>query len=150
MEYNNDTKIYKISYLLLADTIERLDMILLELRHLQRNIIYSMREPGFNALLRFEENFLWGNEWDDFFRKYTTEDEGIVIIENIIRFPDPYSLVGFDKKFRTKAGFLVHQDSCLEPHYDVEQARTESLLAPLQTIKLYEKMQHSSVFQKTI
>ena len=106
LKYNNDTKAYKISYLLMADTIERLDMILLELRHLQRNIIYSMREPGFNAPLRFEENFLWGKGWDDFFRKYTTEDEDAVIDGNILHFPAPDSLVEFNEEYRKKECFV--------------------------------------------
>lgn len=90
LEYNNDTKIYKISYLLMADTVERLDMILLELRHLQRNIIYSMREPGFNAPLRFEEDFLWGQGWEKIFRECdTTEREDEVIAQNVPLFPSP-------------------------------------------------------------
>ena len=85
----NDTKIYKISYLLMADTVERLDMILLELRHLQRNIIYSMREPGFNAPLRFEEDFLWGQDWEQLFQKYRTEKDDEVIEKNVLLFPSP-------------------------------------------------------------
>jgi hypothetical protein len=133
LEYKKDTKIYKISYLLLADTIERLDMILLELRHLQRNIIYSMREPGFNALLRFEEDFLWGQGWDELFKRYTVENEDSVIDEHILHYPAPDNLVEFSAECRIKSGYLIHQDTHIEPYYNIKEIR-EKLLPSLQLI----------------
>uniref|UniRef100_UPI00405612B4 hypothetical protein n=1 Tax=Candidatus Electronema sp. TaxID=2698783 RepID=UPI00405612B4 len=90
MEYKKDLCLLHVNYILLADTVDRLDMILLELRHLQRNIIYSMHEPAFNAPLRFEEDFLWGGkeESDTLWKLSKTEDEKDVQ-KNIILFPIP-------------------------------------------------------------
>ena len=45
---------------LFADGIERIDTILLEIRHLQSNLIYSMRFPALQRILRHEEGFLFG------------------------------------------------------------------------------------------
>lgn len=83
---STDTRSHKICYLLMSDTIDRLDTILLELRHLQRNIIYFMHEPNFNAPLRFEEEFLWGEEWKTSFPHFATDK---VNLQDIILFPDP-------------------------------------------------------------
>jgi hypothetical protein len=89
LQYTKDTRGYKISYLLMADTIERLDTIILELRHLQRNIIHSMREPGFSAPLRFEEDFLWGTGWEQHFRDFLLKDDDKIIDKNILLFGNP-------------------------------------------------------------
>jgi hypothetical protein len=79
-----------VNYILLADTVDRLDMILLELRHLQRNIIHSMHEPAFNAPLRFEEDFLWGGkEESDTLWKLIAAEDREAVKENIILFPTP-------------------------------------------------------------
>lgn len=49
-------------FLCWLDAIERLDTVLLEVRHLQQNIIYLLRCPALYHPLRYEENFLRG--WD--------------------------------------------------------------------------------------
>ncbi|MBL3618404.1 MAG: hypothetical protein JMN26_11805 [gamma proteobacterium endosymbiont of Lamellibrachia anaximandri] len=41
--------------------MERLDTLLLEIRHTQVNIIHSLREPVLYRNLRFEERYLWGH-----------------------------------------------------------------------------------------
>ena len=91
-KYEKDFRIQKMSFILMADTVDRLDMILLELRHLQMNIIYSMHEPAFNAPLRFEEDFLWGGEeksslGDDTRWSLDEEKDNNAVKENIILFP---------------------------------------------------------------
>ena len=43
------------------DVLERLDILVLEIRHLQVNIIHSLRAPVLYRPLRWEEGFLWGN-----------------------------------------------------------------------------------------
>lgn len=48
------------AFQLLADCIERQDMLLMEVRHLQTNLIHSMRFPELHAALRFEESFIFG------------------------------------------------------------------------------------------
>lgn len=45
---------------LFADLIERFDMLLMEVRHLQSNLIHSMRFAELHAALRFEESFIFG------------------------------------------------------------------------------------------
>lgn len=47
--------------LLYADAIERSDTQILEIRHLQVNIIHALRLPDLYAALRYEEEFIWGN-----------------------------------------------------------------------------------------
>ncbi|MCI5132747.1 MAG: hypothetical protein D3904_14820, partial [Candidatus Electrothrix sp. EH2] len=91
--YSKDTRSFKICYLLMSDTIDRLDTILLELRYLQRNIIYFMHEPNFSAPLRFEEEFLWGEEWLKSFPHFSTDKANL---QDIILFPDPNNLKHFD------------------------------------------------------
>lgn len=56
---------YEGSLYLLAwgDISERLDVLLMEARHLQTSIIYQLREPWLYKPLRFEENFMWGEGW---------------------------------------------------------------------------------------
>jgi hypothetical protein len=51
---------YDITWLLWLDTLERLDTILLELRHHQVNLIHALRSPALYAALRYEEDYIWG------------------------------------------------------------------------------------------
>ncbi len=46
-----------------VDCLERLDMLLLEARHLQRSIIHSLRVPPLYLLLASEEARIWGEGW---------------------------------------------------------------------------------------
>lgn len=48
--------LYFLSWL---DSIERLDTLLLEARHLQQNIVYLLRAPALYRPLRYEEDLLW-------------------------------------------------------------------------------------------
>ena len=45
------------------DTLERLDTLILELRHYQVSLIHALREPILYLPLRLEEAFLWGQDW---------------------------------------------------------------------------------------
>lgn len=58
------SQLYLLSW---QDALERIDMLLLECRHLQINIIHYLREPGLLKNLRKEEKFLWGNDWESYF-----------------------------------------------------------------------------------
>ncbi|MGG7566597.1 hypothetical protein ACQ5SO_10610 [Rhodovulum sp. DZ06] len=49
-----------MAFQLLADSMERFDTLLMEVRHLQANLIYTMRFPELHAALRFEESFIFG------------------------------------------------------------------------------------------
>ena len=51
------------------DTVERLDTLLLEIRHFQCNVIFSLKLPILYQALRFEEDYLWGTpSWFSLFR----------------------------------------------------------------------------------
>ncbi len=63
-----------IAFLCLADSIERLDTLILETRHTQVNIIHQLRLPELYRLLRFEEQFLWG-EWQELDHGQSRADE---------------------------------------------------------------------------
>lgn len=54
-----------VSFLAFVDIIERLDMLLLESRHLQVTIIHNLRAPAFYRPLRYEEQFIWGALFPD-------------------------------------------------------------------------------------
>ncbi|MCI5217966.1 MAG: hypothetical protein D3914_01925 [Candidatus Electrothrix sp. LOE2] len=96
-EYSKDPgRSHKICYLLMSDTIDRLDTILLELRHLQRNIIYFMHEPLLNAPLRFEEEFLWGEKWTTSLPHFNTNEVDSLLHDNILLFPDPKQILSAD------------------------------------------------------
>lgn len=49
------------AFAMFADIIERLDTILMEIRHLQTNLVYYMRAPELHAALRYEESYIFGS-----------------------------------------------------------------------------------------
>lgn len=49
-----------MAVLLWADAIERLDTLILEIRHIQANIAYTLRTGDLLSALRYEEPYLWG------------------------------------------------------------------------------------------
>ncbi len=49
-------------FLAWQDCIDRLDILLLEARHIQQNIIYNLRSPLLYRPLRYEEKFLWDKD----------------------------------------------------------------------------------------
>lgn len=68
MNEDKDHKIYGsdlIYFLSWHDALERLDTLILEIRHLQTSILSQLREPAFYLLLRYEEQYLWGTNWLD-------------------------------------------------------------------------------------
>jgi hypothetical protein len=50
-----------VSWLLWLDTLERLDTILLEIRHHQVNLIHSLRSAELYEILHYEEFYIWGS-----------------------------------------------------------------------------------------
>jgi hypothetical protein len=53
-------EIFELGWLLWLDGIERLDTIILEIRHGQINLIHALRMQELYKPLRFEEDYLWG------------------------------------------------------------------------------------------
>jgi hypothetical protein len=62
-----------LGFLAFIDTLERLDTLILEVRHTQVNIIHQLRLPALYRPLRFEEDFLWGT-WP----AETDDDNGVL------------------------------------------------------------------------
>lgn len=50
-----------LGFLSFTDMVERLDTLMLEIRHTQVNTIHQLRLPILYNALRFEEDFLWGH-----------------------------------------------------------------------------------------
>ena len=76
-----------LHFLLWQDCVERLDTLLLEARHTQTNIIYSLRESSLYKVLREEEDHLWGKSWSNSVEKWNHEDVANFVKENILSFP---------------------------------------------------------------
>jgi len=47
-----------------VDAVERLDILIMEIRHIQSNIAQLLRKPRLLNLLRYEEIFIWGTVGD--------------------------------------------------------------------------------------
>ena len=60
MNTDKHRRIFSLNCALFGDTINRLDSLILEIRHIQGNIIRQLREPVLYKLLRYEEDYLWG------------------------------------------------------------------------------------------
>lgn len=77
-----------------ADCLERIDTLLQEARHVQQNIIYTLRAPVLYRVLRFEENAIWGDWADDLFDEFLDgkKDASTVARRSTIRFPRPQKL----------------------------------------------------------
>lgn len=56
---------YDLIWLMWLDTLERLDTILLELRHHQVNLIHALRCSELYEVLRYEEDYIWGSYKDE-------------------------------------------------------------------------------------
>lgn len=86
------------------DTVERLDILLLEIRHLQQSIIYLLRTPALYRPLRYEGDYIFGN-WTAFEKdndapnnKTTRAFDTFIASQSIIRYPSPRKAVSFFKK----------------------------------------------------
>jgi len=91
MENSNESKslnekdsLYLLSFM---DTSDRLDILLLEIRHLQQSIIDSLHAPTLYLPLRFEEKLIFGGwvtqeNWDK-------RDVATIASRSIVRYPEP-------------------------------------------------------------
>ena len=76
------SELYLLSWI---DAIERLDILILETRHLQINIINDLREPALFLPIRYEEKYLWGEGWEKNLEKVTPKE---LAKDWIFSFPD--------------------------------------------------------------
>ncbi|CAA6828499.1 MAG: Unknown protein [uncultured Thiotrichaceae bacterium] len=79
--------LYLLSFL---DVVDRLDILLLEIRHLQQNIIHSLRAPALYLPLRYEEPYLFGQDWHETVTHSKDSTDDIRLLKDwIIRYPTP-------------------------------------------------------------
>ncbi len=102
-------------YLLsVLDVIDRLDVLLLEIRHIQQTIIYLLRTPTLYLPQRYEEKYIFG-KWDELSNKYI-KDLGLsghqadtkLANLSIIRYPSPSCAV---KRSRGRTDSNCYPDS---------------------------------------
>jgi len=87
MKYKYSDDSIALYYSLWYDCLERLDLLLLESRHLQQNIIYNLREPILYRILRHEEDYLWENNYVDFCLHNEPADYKKLAEFCVLRFP---------------------------------------------------------------
>ena len=86
-----EDNLYLLSFI---DCADRLDILLLEIRHLQQSIVHYLRAPTLYLPLRYEEKYIFGENWNDFFREGSTIAFDIKLVKNwIVRYPTPNSAV---------------------------------------------------------
>jgi hypothetical protein len=87
------SNLYLLSFI---DAMDRLDILMLEIRHLQQTIIYSLRAPSLYLPLRYEEKYLFGDHWDDEMSKVSTIGRDAKIAsEWLVRYPSSKSAVDY-------------------------------------------------------
>ncbi|MBF0382114.1 MAG: hypothetical protein HQL69_13910 [Magnetococcales bacterium] len=142
------------------DCVERLDTLLLEIRHLQVNLIYTLRTPTLYRALRFEEDHLWGGNWergsgnpmdDSWLNSLIKADcsENDLASWWIIQFPLPSKFVeetlknreapkGVDEKVRQKIAEEMRKEAEIHwktGYWDNDQKRHYRVLHNAQAIK---------------
>lgn len=76
------------------DCLERLDVLLLEARHLQQSIIHALRAPVLYLPLRNEEKYLWGEEFFKEVCKSGPDTKAAIFVEkHVPPYPDPKKLL---------------------------------------------------------
>lgn len=87
---NAKDNLYLLSFL---DTVDRLDILILEVRHLQQSIIDSLHAPTLYLALRYEESYIFGG-WEEKVKlKLFTPAE--IAKQSIIRYPSPKDAVKY-------------------------------------------------------
>lgn len=75
VKVNNAEPYLVAAHLAWMDAIERLDTIILEIRHLQTNIIHYLREPTLLQPLVYEDCYLWGGSTTKIERKASQDSK---------------------------------------------------------------------------
>lgn len=149
---------YDITWLMWLDTLERLDTILLELRHHQVNLIHALRSPTLYEALRYEEEYIWGGppgtggtSWLSFLNEPKTQsDLSDIAAKWVISFPDipsskptrekmPKDVPDWNARKRRVVEFRLRRTlwSALENgHWPSDKRRLYHALRALQTLKI--------------
>jgi hypothetical protein len=84
---NSADNLYLLSFI---DLVDRLDILMLEIRHLQQTIIHTLKDPTLYLPLRFEEQYLFGNNWHTkLFQNSNTSHDFELAKKWMIRYPTP-------------------------------------------------------------
>jgi len=91
LSHKPEDNLYLLAFI---DVVDRLDILLLEIRHLQQSIIYALRAPTLYLPLRYEESYLFGEDW----HKALIQGDGIchdieLLRKWVIRYPTPNAAV---------------------------------------------------------
>ena len=95
---NAKDNLYLLSFL---DVADRLDILILELRHLQQSIIDTLHAPTLYLLLRYEENYIFGG-WRNK-KECKNSSAAEITKESILRYPKPSNAVKYYSKPDDKA-----------------------------------------------
>ena len=87
---NAKNNLYLLSFL---DTVDRLDILILEVRHLQQSIIDSLHAPTLYLALRHEEEYIFGGWEEKEELKFLTPAK--ITKQSIIRYPSPKDAVKY-------------------------------------------------------
>lgn len=107
---NPEKNLHLLSFI---DVIDRVDILLLEIRHLQQNIIYALRTPDLYRPLRYEENHIFSNKgensnkiWAELIHNLSDESkeqqESKYSKKYIIRYPSPKKATDHYHKYHHK------------------------------------------------
>ena len=137
---------------LFADGIERIDINLLEIRHLQTNLIYSMRLPDLQRVLRFEEGFLFGGAeifrgpinglrtenipWGEVFSTFPIDANRSEILAHVSELFVPEIPRADSGNYRSPAGHgrpysTIHLDEAAKWFHFDHQAHMRDVIAPI-------------------
>ncbi len=122
IKIEDERSLYLLSFI---DVIDRIDIFILEIRHLQQSIIYSLHSPSLYLPLRFEEEFILEANWNDsLWKKNDSVWDANIASRNVIRYPSPKVAVSkYDKWANNEKAYLS------EPYTDaVEEMSTSSTL----------------------
>ncbi|NOZ83816.1 MAG: hypothetical protein GXP60_03265 [Epsilonproteobacteria bacterium] len=128
--------------LLWHDCIERLDILLLEARHLQTNIIYALRKPELYSYLEWEETRLWpeGDTWNECIKNEGQFDS--LVNEIILLYPSPKNIekelskLNESEKSKTKKTVIeAVKDAKERHHWHTDQTLSYLSLQKLQILK---------------
>ncbi len=125
---NNDT--LALGFLTWLDTLERLDTLLLEARHLQKNILYFLGEPILYRPLDEEEKFIWLNN-----SKVDMKQELEKIYEDIDKFVKLYPSLSVSEDGSEDKITKAVSDAIKRADWHDEQRSQYSNLCAIQKIK---------------
>ncbi|MCK5901597.1 MAG: hypothetical protein KAG28_00485 [Cocleimonas sp.] len=138
---NNEKALEGASQLYLLswyDALDRLDTLLLEARHLQVNIISTLRVPELLYAIRYEEKYLWGDDWDHDLSKSEPSD---LVNRWMVAYPHPYHLESYQQ---STTDFKKNQDIRDRLHHIISSVFEESLWGKEQYSNYYtlQAIQH--------